>query len=79
MDTEDDVVRVLAGDTAAMISSREGKGCLGMDMLEGRLVGGGLAAIAVALERWTGTPVWSLPSPRRIWQSLHIHIFTRAH
>ena len=39
------VVRVFAGETADIISSSEGRGCLGIDTLEERFVGVCLAAM----------------------------------
>jgi hypothetical protein len=43
------MVRVVVGGTADMMSSSEGSGGLGIDMLDERLVGDGLAAISVGL------------------------------
>jgi hypothetical protein len=43
-------VRVLVDETADMMSSREGRGGLGIDMLDERLVGDGLAAISVQVQ-----------------------------
>ena len=40
---------MLVGETADMISSSEGSGGLGIDMLDERLVGDGLAVIAIVV------------------------------
>jgi len=49
VDVEDDIWRELVGETEEIISSREGSGGLGIDMLDERLGGDGLVAISLSL------------------------------